>query len=205
MELLNTLTTGDFGACNGRGTGFYYTLDKLIILFGGGQDKLTHTLVYLGEQVANQAGTDHLVFEADLVIKRTSISQTSVLHWYHWTDPLVQHAMALALMDIMKAHDGDIYGAAQLPWFIWLWLVEKLKLPARWAKHNIFLSGEICTGIVFLVLQRGVEYLKWFKYPQADQINKIITANGRDYRSQRPVDIEQIGINLTKEGFTQQL
>jgi hypothetical protein len=201
-----TLASGDFATCNGVAhSGLYKLFTDGIIFFGGGPNKLTHTLVYLGEQTTSDGQTDKLVFEADLLVKRTNIINTSVHKWYHWTDPVVQKAMEMALIDIIKWHDGDTYGISQIPWFIWLWTVEKLHLPSRWAKHNIFLSGEICTGIVYLVLMRGLAYLRFLKYTKVDELASIITANGRDYRSQRPVDIEQIGINVVKAGFAEEL
>jgi hypothetical protein len=190
--------SGDFAVCNSYPKDWGGAFLSWAIRFFGGA-KLTHTLAYLGEET-NGDRTDGLVFEADLLVKRTSVEDTSVVTWFHWKDPMIQSVAAEAIWQIRKEHDGELYGMTQLPWFIWLWIVEKLHLPARLAIHNVFHSGDICTGIVFLFLERIVTLLG-IRGISIGVLDKIIHADGRDYRSQRPIDIQNIGLALAKADY----
>ncbi len=189
---------GDFAVCNSYPKDWGGKFLSWAIRFFGGAN-LTHTLAFLGRET-NGTHTDELVFEADLLVKRTAVGNTSVVTWFHWRDE-IQAAAAEAVWQIKQEHDGELYGMAQLPWFIWLWLVEKLHLPKRWAIHNVFHSGDICTGIVYLILERTVSVLSITNPGLANLIHPLIQRDGRDYRSQRPVDIRNIGYILEAAGY----
>jgi len=167
-----------------------------------GRSKYTHTLVYLGNLSSDLfKATESLIFEADLLVKMSWITAADDSTWFIWKDDKIAAAIAEATWEIAHQKDGELYGWTSLGWFIWLWLVEGLHLPKRLAVHNLFLSGDICTGIVYMILVRGCEILATTNPGDADIILKIIKQNGRDYRSQRPIDLFNIGIRLIQTNY----
>lgn len=101
------------------------------------------------------------------------------LRVYRWRDRTEVDNMCWALYE---KYNGNTYGFAQLLWFVWRWLVESLRLPARWAHKNFFLNKEICTEVVYVGL----------RLMHNPVVDALLDLEGRDQNTVHPGDIDAV-------------
>jgi hypothetical protein len=94
-------------------------------------------------------------------------------------------------------YNGEVYGFAQLLWFVYRRVIELLHLPTRWARYNFFPKHRICTEVVW-------EFLGAFRYGTPGTPRSIFLAqalNLRDQNSVHPGDIEDIMQSCVRLGY----
>lgn len=137
------------------------------------------------------------IFEANLTTGITDWQKTfSDMHCdlriYRWTKELGIEKICWKLFD---DYNGNIYGASQLVYFIWRWVVEKLHLPYRWAKKNPFPNKEICTEIIYVA----------FAKLENDTVNAALVQLNRDQNTVHPGDIIEICEMLVSVGLLRRI
>ena len=133
------------------------------------------------------------IFEANLTTGITTWNATYNnldldLRVYRWTKDL---GIEKIVWEIFDAYNGNTYGGAQLLWFVWRWIVEKLHLPIRWARKNFFPNKEICTEVVYAA----------FKKLNNPIVNVALEKLNKDQNTVHPGDIIFICEELRKAGL----
>ena len=134
------------------------------------------------------------VFEANLLIGPTDWETTfndpdydiRVYQWVNHTKKMDEVAW-----ELYKRYNADSYGAGQLLWFIWRWMVEGLHLPARWARKNFIPNSEVCTEVVYM----------GFKLLEDPVVNSVLARLNRNQDTVNPGDIIWVCEELIKLGL----
>jgi hypothetical protein len=104
------------------------------------------------------AKTAQTVFEANLTVGITDWERAYGydaldLRVYQWAKPVDPQIV----WELFDKYNGNVYGWWQLIYFIWRWIVEGLHLPKRWAHKNFFPNREICTELIYVLMERKNE------------------------------------------------
>ena len=147
--------------------------------------------------IVTRFGTFQTIFEANFTTGITEWGKTfnnkdMRLKVYRWTKDV---GMEKALLSLFASYNGNTYGAFQLLWFIWRWVVEKLHLPRRWQGKNFFPNNEICTEVVYVALAKlNNQFVN-------DVLASLKDAYGLDQNSVHPGDIMMICEALRNAGL----
>lgn len=141
------------------------------------------------------------VFEANLLCMQTLFydyrkNSFMGLRVYRFRDLPMSWAERICVMQL-DHYNGEVYGFAQLLWFVYRRLIELLHLPTRWAVYNFFPKNRICTEVVW-------EYLGALRYGMVGTPTAIFLAqalNLRDQNSVHPGDIEDIMQSCVRLGY----
>jgi|WetSurSiteA1Bulk_404760.scaffolds.fasta_scaffold41318_1 hypothetical protein len=149
----------------------------------------THTAVGFVNIPRNPLA-EQMLFEANIMVGLTAWDKTfddygMDVRVYRWKKKV---ASEKAVWEIFDAYNGNTYGFAQLLWFVWRWVIEKLHLPKRWAVYNFFPGNEICTEVVYV----------FFKKLNDTVVNGALQRLGRNQNSVHPGDIIAICEDLCK-------
>lgn len=139
-----------------------------IIIVGGGSDWLSqliywgsstrtqkciysHTMLGAGQKDDPLANTSiDLTFGADALVMLDEWHPENYRHYlvYSWADRAVQKIAAAYVDTLFEKLNGKPYGAEQYLYFGWRRICNELMLPPRWAVHQWFSWGYICTTVV---------------------------------------------------------
>lgn len=134
------------------------------------------------------------LFEANALINVTDWETTFNdpvydIRIYQWVNRTEK--MDAVAWELYKRYNNDSYGVGQLFWFTWLWIVQGLHLPSRWAKKNFIPNSEVCTEVVYM----------GFKLLDNPIINEVLARLNRDQNTVAPGDIIWICEELVKAGL----
>jgi hypothetical protein len=173
---------------------------QLIAFFG--RSKWSHVAVTAGEWRC-ATGAWNAILEAQLLVKLTLTgpAPTVVLDGaapgtvvISWLPDWLRNVAAEETERLVRELDGKDYGYASLVWFIWRWSVEKLHLPKRWAIHNWFPGGRVCSEVARLLLDRigaREEELRGTRI-----ITQAVASVGYDVNASTPADVKRISVLL---------
>jgi hypothetical protein len=172
-------------------------LSRLIAFFG--RSKWSHVALGAGVYPCDDRA-ESLIFEADLLCKltmRENWPRGTVM--YSWRLDWFQAIAAEEILPLIRELDGKDYGIFSLTWYPYRWVIEESHLPRRWAVHNWFPGGRVCTEVAYIFLDRiGTREadLKGTRY-----IAQAITAMGYDSNAVTPLDIQKICEPLVDLGY----
>lgn len=135
------------------------------------------------------------IFESNLLTGITSWEKTfddpnCDVRIYRWKKKV---NITPVLWSVYDSYNGNTYGAWQLLYFVWSWLVNKMHLPKRWAKKNFFPNLEICTEILYQVFSKLDDTV----------VNGALGRLGKDQNTVHPGDIILICEDLCRIGVVE--